>query len=345
MAVTRPVGVIEDSRFREHRAPSGHPERPERLTAVHEAIAERADALLRRTPRAAEDDELLRVHDRAHLEHVKAAVARAPARLDADTYVSAESLAVARLAAGSAVDLALDVASGALRSGFAAVRPPGHHAEPDRAMGFCLFNNVAVAARALQQQAGMSRILIVDWDVHHGNGTQHSFSREPGVLFVSTHRWPFYPGTGALDEDGEGDGRGFTVNLPFPGGFGDAEYAEAFDAVVAPLALEYEPQLILISAGFDPHRRDPLGGMAVSEAGFAAMARSLCAVAERVCDGRVVAVLEGGYDLRATRDSAEAVLDVLCGRVVPPPPPAAPSHAGPLIEAVKRQHGDQWHSL
>src|SRR5205085_443230 len=164
---------------------------------------------------------------------------------------------------------------------------------------------------------------------------------EPGVLFVSSHRWPFYPGTGAIDEIGTGDGRGFTVNLPFPGGFGDPEYLDAFEAVVVPLALEYEPQAILVSAGFDPHRRDPLGGMAVSEHGFAAMAKALVDVADRVCGGRLVAVLEGGYDLRATRDSVEAVLDVLSGRALPPAPPLPPSDARPILDAVKRQHGDQ----
>lgn len=337
MAVTRPVGVIEDSRFREHRAPSGHPERPERLTAVHEAIAERADALLRRTPRAAEDDELLRVHDRAHLEHVKAAVARAPARLDADTYVSAESLAVARLAAGSAVDLALDVASGALRSGFAAVRPPGHHAEPDRAMGFCLFNNVAVAARALQQQAGMSRILIVDWDVHHGNGTQTYFEDDPSVLFFSTHQFPYYPGTGAATECGRGRGEGETVNVPLPAACGDAEYLGAFQRLLVPVAQRYRPEMILLSAGFDAHHEDPLASMDVTERGFRGMASIVRRLADELCGGRVAAVLEGGYAAASLREGTRALLDALVPEEAPPlPATVTPEPGGNLWRVVER---------
>jgi acetoin utilization deacetylase AcuC-like enzyme len=212
-------------------------------------------------------------------------------------------------------------------------------------MGFCLFNNVAVGAAYLRARHQFERVMVVDWDVHHGNGTQHTFARQPGVLFVSMHRWPFYPGTGGLDEVGERDGRGYTVNLPFPGGYGDAEYGAAFERVVAPLALEYAPQVILISAGFDAHVRDPLGGMAVSAHGFAAMARALIDAATQVCDGRVVAVLEGGYDIHALRDSSLAVLDQLCGQSLPPAPPTPPSHAAPLLDAVRRLHGGQWRNL
>jgi len=185
-------------------------------------------------------------------------------------------------------------------------------------------------------------VLVVDWDVHHGNGTQHSFARDPGVLYASTHRYPFYPGTGALDEIGQGEGAGFTLNIPFPGGFGDAEYLEAFRTVIEPIAVQYAPQFVLISAGFDPHARDPLGGMAVSEPGFAAMARSLIGVAEQVAGGRCVAVLEGGYDLRATRDSAHAVLDELRGEPSQPSPPPTPSSARPILEAVRQQQRDFW---
>jgi acetoin utilization deacetylase AcuC-like enzyme len=209
-------------------------------------------------------------------------------------------------------------------------------------MGVCLFNNIAIGAAHLRARHNLERVLIVDWDVHHGNGTQHSFTRDPAVLYVSTHRYPFYPGTGAIDEIGEADGAGFTVNLPFPGGFGDAEYLEAFRTVIEPIALEYAPQLVLISAGFDPHRRDPLGGMAVSEQGFAAMARSLVSVAEQVAGGRCVAVLEGGYDLQATRDSASAVLDVLCTHPSVPAPTPATSDARPILDAVRRAHADFW---
>jgi acetoin utilization deacetylase AcuC-like enzyme len=338
------TGIVLDARYMAHDTGHGHPERAERIGVLLPAMAERAD-VVHVAPRLATGDDVVLVHGEGHFERVARTARHAHDAFDADTPVSARSFETACLAAGGLLALLDEVMAGRLRNGFAMVRPPGHHAERERAMGFCLFNNVAIGAAHLRARHRLDRVMVVDWDVHHGNGTQHSFAREPGVLFVSTHRWPFYPGTGALDEMGDGDGRGFTVNLPFPGGFGDAEYLDAFHAVVAPLALEYEPQLILVSAGFDPHRRDPLGGMGVTEHGFAAMARALCEVAERVCDGRVVAVLEGGYDLRATRDSVEAVLDVLCGRVLPPPPPLPPSHAGPILEAVKRQHGDHWHAL
>ena len=338
------TGIVLDARYMAHDTGHGHPERADRIGVLLPVMTERAD-VVHVAPRMATGDDIVLVHGEGHFERVARTARHAHDAFDADTPVSAQSFETACLAAGGLLALLDEVMAGRLRNGFAMVRPPGHHAERDRAMGFCLFNNVAIGAAHLRTRHRLDRVMVVDWDVHHGNGTQHSFARDPGVLFVSTHRWPFYPGTGALDEMGEGDGRGFTVNLPFPGGFGDAEYAEAFHAVVAPLALEYEPQLILVSAGFDPHRRDPLGGMAVTEHGFAGMTRALLDVAGRVCDGRVVAVLEGGYDLRATRDSAEAVLDVLCDRVLPPPPPLPPSHARPVLEAVKHQHGDHWHAL
>ncbi|MDX2167452.1 MAG: histone deacetylase [Deltaproteobacteria bacterium] len=338
------TGIVVDPRYQAHDTGAGHPERPERLAVLQPALAERTD-LARVAPRLATPEEITLVHDAALYEAVERTATRAHSAFDADTPASAASFETARLATGGLLALLDEVIAGRLRTGFAFVRPPGHHAEHDRAMGFCLFNNVAIGAAYLRARHGLERVMVVDWDVHHGNGTQHAFSRQPGVLFVSTHRWPFYPGTGAIDEIGERDGRGYTVNLPFPGGFGDIEYAEAFERIVVPLALEYEPQCILISAGFDPHRRDPLGGMTVTEHGFAAMAHALVDAARQVCDGRVVAVLEGGYDLRALRDSALAVLDQLDGAPLAPAPPHAPSHAAPILDAVRRLHRDQWHNL
>lgn len=338
------TGVVLDARYMAHDTGHGHPERAERIGALLPAIGDRPD-VVHVPPRAATGDDIVLVHGEGHFERVARTARHAHDALDADTPVSAQSFETACLATGGVLALLDEVMAGRLRNGFALVRPPGHHAERERAMGFCLFNNVAIGAAHLRVRHNLERVMVIDWDVHHGNGTQHAFAAAPEVLFVSTHRWPFYPGTGGIDEMGSGEGKGFTVNLPFPGGFGDAEYLEAFHAVVAPLALEYEPQLILVSAGFDPHRRDPLGGMAVTEHGFAGMARALVEVADRVCDGRLVAVLEGGYDLRGTRDSVEAVLDVLCGRTLPAPPPLPPSHARPILEAVKRQHGDHWRGL
>jgi acetoin utilization deacetylase AcuC-like enzyme len=227
-------------------------------------------------------------------------------------------------------------------NGFAFVRPPGHHAERERAMGFCLFNNVAVGAEYLRRRHGLDRVLIVDWDVHHGNGTQHMFENDPGVLYVSTHQYPYYPGTGAMHEAGEGEGEGFTLNVPFPGGFGDAEYADAFRTVILPVAEEYQPEFVLVSAGFDPHYRDPLASMNVTEAGFAAMARGLVDLAGRVCGGRCVAILEGGYDLTAIRDSASAVLSELQGSAEAAVAPAEPSRAEPLLAAVRKIQQRYW---
>lgn len=335
MPVTpRAVGVVEDPRYREHRAPAGHPERPERLDAVHEAIAERAHSLVAAPSREAEDGELLLAHGRGHLDEIGTAVARAPAQLDADTYVSPASLQVARLAAGAAVDLADAVVAGRLDAGFAAVRPPGHHAEPGRAMGFCLFNNVAIAARAVQRRHQLDRILVVDWDVHHGNGTQTLFEEDPSVLFFSTHQFPYYPGTGSVGERGRGPGEGETVNVPLPAGCGDVEYVGAFQRLLVPVALRYQPQMILVSAGFDAHRDDPLASMEVTESGYRAMASIVRALADELCAGRVACVLEGGYASRSLREGTGALLDALLAPEAPRPPPAVDAAPGTTLRAV-----------
>jgi acetoin utilization deacetylase AcuC-like enzyme len=343
MSVTRSVGVVEDPRYLEHRAPAGHPECPERLGAVHEAIAERAADLVHVVPRPAEDEELLLAHGLDHVARVRAAVGRAPARLDSDTYVCPESLAVAKLAAGATVDLCRSVARGDLRSGFAAVRPPGHHAEPGRAMGFCLFNNVAIAARSLQREEQLDRILIVDWDVHHGNGTQALFESDPSVLFFSTHQFPYYPGTGAAAECGRGRGEGETVNVPLPAACGDDEYVGAFQRLLVPVALRFRPQMILVSAGFDAHGDDPLASMEVSEAGFGAMASIVRALADELCEGRLALVLEGGYAPASLREGVRASLTALLSPETPPLPEAADlvpgSHLWRVVERVVAVHG------
>jgi acetoin utilization deacetylase AcuC-like enzyme len=232
--------------------------------------------------------------------------------------------------------------AGEIANGFAFVRPPGHHAERRRAMGFCLFNNVAVGAEYLRRRYGLQRVLIVDWDLHHGNGTQHLFETDPGVLYVSTHQYPYYPGTGGLDEVGQAGGEGFTVNLAFPAGFGDAEYVEAFHRIVEPIAHQYAPEFVLVSAGFDAHARDPLGGMQVTEGGFRAMTRSLLAIAGAHAGGRCAAILEGGYDLTAIRDSSKHVLAELVGTSEPLPVSRAPSRATPLLDRVQRLQRRYW---
>ena len=291
------VLLIASERFAEHATPAGHPERPERA-AVMAAVAgrwERAGGAVT-APEAVTTQALLRVHDRQYIETIAATIGRR-VRLDADTYTSPESEAIARLAAGASVSGVNHVLDRGGRA-VAFVRPPGHHAERTRAMGFCLFNNVAVAA-AHALTRGLRRVAIVDYDVHHGNGTQWMFYDDSRVLYVSLHQYPFYPGTGAARDVGAGRGEGFTVNVPIAAGAGDADYDLIFRSAVIPILEAFGPTLVLLSAGFDAHDRDPLGGMRVSTEGYARMTRHVRTVAESCCDGRVVVVTEGGYDLGA----------------------------------------------
>jgi acetoin utilization deacetylase AcuC-like enzyme len=285
-----PVGIVYDPVFLEHEAP-GHPERPERLAAAVGEL-DRARLLARLVPvaaRPATREELARAHATAHIDHVRAVTREADGFLDEDTYTSAGTWEAATRAAGGTLDLAVAVARGELGRGLSLPRPPGHHATRDRAMGFCVFNNVAVAARALQPH----RVAIVDFDVHHGNGTQDIFFDDPGVLFISTHQHPLYPGTGGLHETGVGA----TVNVPLPPGTGDDAILAACEQVIAPALRRFQPHVLLVSAGFDGHWRDPLAGHLLSLEGYARLARALTALADEVCGGRLVAVLEGGYDL------------------------------------------------
>jgi acetoin utilization deacetylase AcuC-like enzyme len=338
MGASRSTAVVVDPRYRDHRGPPGHPERPDRLLAVGAAIDSRADRLEALAPREATPEEILRVHSREYLDVVTAACRSAPVHLDPDTFVSETSDLVARLAAGGTVDLVRRVACGEIRNGLAAVRPPGHHAERTHAMGFCLFNNVAVAARALQAEDRIERILILDWDVHHGNGTQHSFEDDPSVLYVSTHQFPFYPGTGGAGEAGVGAGAGATVNIPMPAGCGDSEYVGAFQRLLVPVARGFRPEMILVSCGFDAHRDDPLAAMNLSGAGFGAMTAIVGALAEDLCGGRLAFVLEGGYAESGLREGAGALFDALLDET-PPPSPEPLAEGSPLAQIVA-QVGD-----
>jgi acetoin utilization deacetylase AcuC-like enzyme len=261
--------------------------------------------------RTATEEELARVHETSHLRAVAASRGRPHTRYDADTAASAGSFEAALLAAGAAIDLANAVCDGEVSNGFAALRPPGHHAERDRPMGFCFFNNVAVVARHLQAERDRERILILDWDVHHGNGTQHTFYDDPSVMYVSLHQFPFYPGTGNFDEIGSGRGSGFTVNLPMRAGWGPGEYAAAFRDVILPVALRFDPDFVLVSAGFDAHRDDPLAMMSLDAGAFANMTDAMLTIADQCCGGDLVALLEGGYSLEALTESVDAVLDHL----------------------------------
>lgn len=322
------TGLVDEEAFLLHRAPYEHPEHPGRLVAIRERLkADGLAARCRRVPaRPASDAELLAVHTAAHLARVGATAQHSFAQLDPDTYTSRESASVARLAAGGLVALVEEVRSGICGNGFALLRPPGHHAEADRAMGFCLFNNVAVAAMAARR-SGARRVLIVDWDLHHGNGTQHVFEEDPGVLYFSTHQFPFYPGTGEVPEVGRGAGRGFTVNVAWPAGMGDPDYLAAFDRVLLPIAHSFAPDLVLVSCGFDAAHGDLLGSMRVTAAGFAAMTRRVSSLA----GGRVVLALEGGYDLEAIAAAAAACTGVLLGDSPPEAQAGRPNAAAERV--------------
>jgi acetoin utilization deacetylase AcuC-like enzyme len=302
-----PVGIVWHERYLAHRAPA-HPERPERLAAVRAALEEAGlwQRLEPIAPGPADDEDLLRVHTPAHLEAVRQTARRADLGwFDADTYAGPDSWDAARLAAGGVCAAVDAVVNGKVRAAFCAVRPPGHHASPGRAMGFCLLNNVAVAARHAQAAAGLGRVLIVDFDVHHGNGTQDVFYADGSVFYLSTHQWPHYPGTGAAGETGRGAGAGRNVNLPLPAGAGDEEVLAALDGGLVE-AQAFAPDLVLISAGFDAHRDDPLAGLALTEQGYAAITRRVRRLADTCAAGRVVSALEGGYELAALGRSVVA---------------------------------------
>ncbi len=330
-----------DRRYEAHDTGAGHPERPERIRAIRELMTQyRRDGLVDVEPRLATDAELALNHDRAHVARVAMTAERARAAFDADTPVCSESYATAALAAGGYLRLLETILAGDVDNGFAFVRPPGHHAEADRAMGFCLFNNVAIGARWLRTR-GVGRILIVDWDVHHGNGTQDSFYDDPETLYVSTHQYPFYPGTGAASEVGRGAAAGRTLNVPLPAGCGDDEYVAAFTEVIDPVARQFQPEFVLISAGFDADYRDPLAGMQATDAGFRAMTRVLMRIAAEHAHGRVAAILEGGYDLGALRAAVPAVLDELGGRRLDEALPT-PVPRGPVLTPARLAQRPYW---
>jgi acetoin utilization deacetylase AcuC-like enzyme len=305
--------ILTDRRFLAHDAGPGHPESPARLQAILSELERVPPAgVVFEAPRAATAAEIDAVHAPTHRELLQG-LAGTRARLDADTATSEGSWEAAALAAGAAVGAVEAVWSGRADNAFALVRPPGHHAEAARAMGFCLLNNAAIAAEAARR-LGARRVLVLDWDVHHGNGTQHIFAARDDVMYMSAHQFPFYPGTGAPTEVGAGAGRGFTVNCALPGGQNDADYGAVFHDLFLPAARAFAPDLVLVSAGFDPHERDPLADMLVTERGFAAMATAMDALAREACGGKLVLLLEGGYDLAALPASVRACLEVMGGR-------------------------------
>jgi len=334
-----------DAHERDHDQP-GHPENRRRLESTLRLLKQ--TGLLPQlqavpcTPLS--DERLLRVHPRRHIERIEGLAARGGGYLDPDTYVNPGSAHAARLAAGGLVNLTLAVLDGQASNGFALIRPPGHHALADAAMGFCLFSNVALAARTAQVERGVQRILIVDYDVHHGNGTEAIFYDDPGVLFFSTHQYPYYPGTGAINDAGAGAGVGATINVPLPPGVGDHGYAAIFEQILWPAAQRFQPQLILVSAGYDAHWDDPLAGMALSLTGYARLVSELLRMADELCAGKIVCALEGGYNLDVLASGVLNTLSLLHdrGAVIQDPFGPAPRperDASMLIQRVRARHG------
>lgn len=295
----------------DHAVPSGHPERPDRLRAVNAALAAPAFAALERAeaPRASEEA-ITAVHDKDYYAAIRDLAPKSGlARIDADTTMSPGSFEAALRAAGAAIHAVDRVMGGAVTNAFCGVRPPGHHAEPARAMGFCLFNNAAIGARYARMQHGAARVAIVDWDVHHGNGTQAAFWADPSTLYASTHQMPLYPGTGAAGEIGQGN----ILNIPLAPGSGSAEFRAALTDRIVPAIDRFAPQLIVISAGFDAHHDDPLASLNFTDEDYGWATERLAEAAARHCQGRIVSVLEGGYDLRALAGSAALHVAALMG--------------------------------
>jgi acetoin utilization deacetylase AcuC-like enzyme len=338
------TAIVSDRRYLKHFAGRSHPERPQRI----EVMIEMAETLRRPglkflIPREANLDEIAMCHRPDYIAEVEHTASIDRFDFDPDTHSSRESYQTALLAAGGVLTAVQAVADGDANNAFAIVRPPGHHALPNRAMGFCFFNNLAIAANWLIKVRGLKRVMVVDWDVHHGNGTQEMFYESPELLYTSIHQFPHYPGTGSTHEIGYGPGIGYTVNIPMPAEFGDAEYLRVFDRLIMPMGRHFKPEFILVSAGFDCHFRDPLAQMRVSEVGFAAMAQRVNRLAAECCGGKVVAALEGGYDLDAIAESGRAVIEEF-GRDDDQPIRADQNgdRVMPIVERISQNVGRFW---
>lgn len=308
------TAYIYDPLFLEHDTGFSHPECSRRLSASHELLSQQEwfGNLHRFQPRRADERWIRSVHSPEYIARVHSACAAGDRMIDTpDVRVSRESCEVSLQAAGSMLELADQVMGGHVDNGFALVRPPGHHAEESAAMGFCLFNGIAITARYLQEHYGLERILILDWDVHHGNGTQHAFEADPSVFYMSLHQYPHYPGTGSLSETGNGQGAGTTLNCPMSPGLGDAAYREAFTDRILPAAHNFKPDAVLISAGFDAHQADPLGAINLGNTSFTWMTDEMMTLADQYCEGRLISVLEGGYDFTALAESVTEHVRVL----------------------------------
>ncbi len=306
------TGLFIDELFLKHDTGKYHPETPERLKYIEEQLHKKHlfNQFIILPKRFATIQEIELVHNGFYIQYVNELSKKGGGYLDGDTPVSEHSFDAALLAAGSGLQAVDEVLQKNIDSAILLVRPPGHHSLKGRGMGFCLFNNIAISARYALKK-GIKKIVILDWDVHHGNGTQDEFYNEKEVLFISIHQYPFYPGTGAIDEIGEGNGKSYTLNIPLQRGSTDHEYKKAFEKQILPKIIEYEPELILISSGFDAHKMDPLGGMELSTAMFEWMTEKIVYIAKQCCNGRIISFLEGGYSLPALAESVQVHSEVL----------------------------------
>ncbi|MBI4673523.1 MAG: histone deacetylase [Chloroflexi bacterium] len=338
------IGYVYSPVFLMHSA-AGHPEAPQRLEAIMQVWrdAHLIEDLVAIEPTEATDERLLRVHSQKHLNTIAYADRRGGLQIDGDTYMNAYSRLAAYLAAGAAMNAVDAVMTGIVDATFALVRPPGHHATRDLAMGFCLFNNIAVAAQYALDRYNLERVLVMDFDVHHGNGTQDIFYASPDVFYFSTHRYPFYPGSGHWRDVGAEQGRGFTINVPMPHGVGNDQFARVFDALLYPAMRRYQPQLVLVSAGYDAHWADPLGALTLLDAaGYHYMTQVLHAIAQEFAEGHIVLLLEGGYNFDALGWSSYASVQALLGKSAPNdpvgPPPRPERDITDLIEHLQGVH-------
>jgi len=348
--MSKNTGIVKDRRYLRHGSEFTHPETPQRLVSIYEMLEnpDMAWKFIGIDAREATREELERVHRPSYIDAIAATAGQKMFMLDVDTVATAETYDVARLAAGGVMNAIDGVLSGEVDNAFALVRPPGHHAQAETAAGFCIFNNIAIGARHAIARHWLERILIVDWDLHHGNGTQEAFYGDRRVLYFSTHQSPGYPGTGGLTEIGTGEGIGYTMNIPLGAGADDAFYLRLFRQILVPVARTFRPEIILVSAGFDPYVGDPLGEMKVTPEGFACLTRVLLSLADECCQGRLVAVLEGGYHIQGLTKSIRAVLQELLGETQAAEETlcriaeGADEKVGRLIDRVRTQFEDYW---
>ncbi len=339
------VGIVLDSLFINHDNGMGHPESQERLLAIVDMLkyTKLFDEVSKIDPRDATKEEITRVHTPEYYDKIASTKGKPKVFLDADTSTCPVSFEAAVRASGGMISATESVLDGETGRAFPLVRPPGHHAEADRAMGFCLFNHVAVGAAHLTRARGLDRVLIVDWDLHHGNGTQHMFYDTSEVLYFSTHQYPYYPGTGGASETGNGEGKGYNINVPLPPGMGDDEYLLIFREVLGPVVEQYKPDCILVSAGFDTYFEDPLGGMKVTPEGFAKMTRFLTDAADRYSDGKIVFILEGGYNLDGLWISTKEVIEELLDKKRSDYDVSAETtQADLIVDKLKKEFSEYW---